>query len=882
MKLKKILKITGITLLVIFFLLLAIPFAFQGQIKDMVKTFINNNLNAKVEFSDVSLSLIRSFPQAHVTVDDLVITNFEPFEGETFATIKNIAFTMSVKELFKTANEAPIIVNSIAVDQALLTIKTDALGNNNYDITKEKENTSASNSSESGFSFNIEGYKINNSALTYLDDISNTQIYISELNHTGNGTFSKEQSQLDTETTANVSMIIDSTKYLNQNKIKLDALIGMNLKEQKYTFMENKGFINQLPLVFDGYVQILKDGQDMDITFENPESSFKDFLAVIPEAYSKNIENVETSGDFKVNGIVKGKMSETTIPTLDISISSNNASFKYPELPKRVSNITIDAAIKNTTGNVDDTFIDIKTLNFKIDDDVFKSNAVIRNLTKNMLVNANIDGTLNLANLTKAYPIDFDKQLSGILKAKLNTAFDMNAIETNAYQRIKNSGNMSIRDFVFSSEDIVNPIQINTADMTFNPGNVSLNSFDAKTGTSDFKATGTIKNLLGFLLSDKKLQGNFDVNSNNFVVSDFMIEDESAANDSNKTTTEAESLRIPDFLDCTINAKAKTVVYDNLILKDVNGTLIIKDQEANLKSLTSNLFDGVLALTGTVSTKTDTPSFDLNIGADGLDIAQSFKSLELLQNLAPIAKILQGKLNTTIKLQGTLDSEFTPNLNTVSGDAFAELLTTSINKNEASIVSQLDNALTFIDFNKLDLKDIRTQLNFSNGQVNVKPFNLKYKDIDIVVSGSHGFDKTLKYDAIFQVPAKYLGSDVNQLLGKINDPQVNKIKIPVTANITGNYTSPKVQTDLTSGVTNLTKQLIEIEKQKLINKGKDQVNDLIGDLLGGSKNETTKDPNSVKNDTTKTPTVDPIKNTVNDLLGGLLNGKKKKKDSVKN
>ncbi|WP_298900356.1 AsmA family protein [uncultured Psychroserpens sp.] len=876
---KKALKITGITLLIIFFLLIAIPFAFQNQIKDMVKNFINENLNAQVEFSDVSLSFIRSFPQAHVSVDDLVITNYKPFENETFATAKNIAFTMSVKELFKNTNDDPIVVNSIAIDQALLTLKTDPLGNNNYDITKEKDNSTATTDSENGFAFNIEDYKINNSAFTFLDEKSNTQIYISELNHSGNGSFSEEKSELDTHTTAHVSMSIDSTQYLNQNTIKLDALIGLNLKEQTYTFMENKGFINQLPLVFDGYIQQLEDGQDIAITFENPESSFKDFLAVIPEAYSKNIDNVETSGDFKVNGTIKGKVTETTIPHLDINISSNNASFKYPDLPKRVNNITINTAIKNTTGNSDDTYIDIKTLNFKIDNDVFKSSAQIRNLAKNMLVSAYVDGTLNLANLTKAYPIELDKQLSGILKGKLNTSFDMNAIETNAYQRIKNTGSVSISDFVFSSEDIVNPIQINNANMTFNPGNVKLNSFDAKTGTSDFKATGTIKNLLGFLLSDKNLQGQFNVNSNTFVVSDFMVEDETASQNSNKTTADSESLKIPDFLDCTINANAKTVVYDNLTLKDVNGTLLIKDQEADLKNLTSSLFNGVMALTGKVSTKTDIPVFDLNLGAEDFDISQSFKDLELLQNLAPIAKILQGKLSTVIKLQGTLDHEFTPNLNTISGDAFAELLTSNITQNEA-ILGKLSNALKFIDFNKLDLKALKTRLDFSNGMVNVKPFNLKYDDIDIVVSGSHGFDKSLNYNLVFDVPAKYLGSDVNQLIGKINDPEVNTITIPVSANITGSYTNPQVQTDLTSAVSNLTKKLFEIQQEKLLNQGKDKINDLLGGILGDSKKDTPKNSPEIKNDTTKT--TDPLKEGVKDLLGGLLKNRKKKKDTVKN
>ena len=63
----------------------------------------------------------------------------------------------------------------------------------------------------------------------------------------------------------------------------------MDLDNSKYTFKDNKALINQLPIEFKGYVQLLENGQDIDISFENPGSSFKDFLAVIPEAYSKNI-----------------------------------------------------------------------------------------------------------------------------------------------------------------------------------------------------------------------------------------------------------------------------------------------------------------------------------------------------------------------------------------------------------------------------------------------------------------------------------------------------------------------------------------------------------------------------------------------------------------
>lgn len=864
---KKKLKIIGISFLILLLLLIASPFIFQSQIKDMVKNFINNNVNAKVEFNDVDLSFIRSFPQANVTLDNLVITNFEPFKNDTLARVKQLSLDMSVKELFKTASEDPIIVNSINVDDALINLKTNKDGQVNWDIAKENtNNTSSDTSNNDGFAFDIENYSINNSAFNYIDESANTLIKVTNINHTGNGIFSGDTSELDTKTEANVTFNIDSTEYLSNNLIKLDALIDLDIPNQTYTFKDNKGFVNDLPLQFKGYVKQLEDGQEIDISFENPGSSFKEFLAVIPKTYAKNLNNVNTTGNFKVNGVIKGKVTEETIPTLDINILSDNASFKFADLPKRVENININAQIKNETGLVDDTYVNLNALNFKIDQDVFKSSATIKHLTTNMLVNANIDGVLNLANITKAYPIELENELKGILKAKLKTSFDMNAIETNAYERIKNNGMVSVSGFEFSSADIVNPINISNAEVNFNPGTIKLDKFNATTGQSDLNATGTINNLLGFLLSDKKLKGDFNVNSNKFVVSDFMIEGGSEA-PVNQSTEPDTALKIPEFLDCNVTANATTVVYDNLTLKDVKGSLNIADGKAQLNNMTSSIFDGNLSLNGLVDTTKEQSTFKMQLGASNFNISESFNGLDMLQALAPIAKALEGKLNSSIDISGTLGQDFTPILNTISGDAFAELLTGEFKPKNEQLFTALENKLSFLDFSKLNLKDLTAKLSFNNGQVNVQPFDIKYKDIKMTIGGSHSFSNTMNYQVVIDVPAKYLGSDVNALINKINDPAVNNITIPVTASVSGNTTKPQVSTDLTSGVKALTQQLVEIQKQKLINQGKGKLNDAIGNILNN---------NNQSSDSTSTTTNNPVK----DVIGGLLGGNKPK-DSTK-
>lgn len=897
---KKALKITGITLLVLLAIIIAVPLFLQGKIEEMIKTKVNNSINATFDFEDADLSLLKSFPYANVELTNLSLVNKAPFEGDTLFASSEIELSMSIKELFKSADE-PIVIKTLNIDKAKLHIKADAEGNANYDIAKESNEPASTSSEESSsnFTLNMDSYAITNSNITYEDLASGMKLDISEMNHSGTGDLSLEKSELKTLTDALVSFEMDSTQYLNRNKINLDALIGIDLTENKYTFLENKALVNQLPLVFDGFVKVNEDNQEVDITFKTPSSDFKNFLAVIPEAYSANIENVQTTGNFEVNGEFKGIVDDEHIPTFKIAINSENASFKYPDLPKSVRNVYIDTEINNETGITEDTYVNINRLSFLIDEDKFNLNAKIRELMGNTKVNAHMDGRINLANISQAYPMPENYNLKGILNADVTTAFDMASLEKKQYQNTKTNGKASVSGFEYASEELKNPVVINTAAVTFNPNTVTLDAFQGKTGSTDFDAKGTLTNLLGFMFNDEDIEGNFTLSSNQLALNDFMVEEteesenEGSDQETGSTTSGEERIKIPSFLDCTIDASANTVVYDNLNLKNVKGTLVIKDETATVKNLTSNLFGGTLGLNGSVSTKQEASTFDINLGMNNFNIGESFAGLELFKVLTPLATAIQGKLNSDIKISGNLKDDFTPNLATISGNLLAELLNPTVDTEKAPLVSALDSKLSFLNTKEINLDGLKTALTFDNGTVKVKPFTLNYKDIAINVDGSHSFDKQLNYSATLNVPAKYLGTEVTKLISQLNDDSVGEVTIPVTANIGGNFTNPSVNTDLTSGVKTLTSKLVEMQKQKLVNQGKDKVKDLLSDAFkkDGSDTTTTKSDGvkeaignilGAKKDTATTDSVpkkeDEVKEAAKSILGGLL--KKKKKDTV--
>ena len=872
--LKKILKIIGVLILLLVVALFAAPFLFKDQIKTKISEAINAKVDAKVSFAEADLSLFKNFPNANVTLEKLVIINKAPFQGDTLISLGELNLKMSIKELFKGKNEA-IAIDGISSKNGLINIIFNKDGIANYDIALKDEKT-IDDGKSSPLSLKIQNYKVENFKLRYFDESSKIKMVIDSLNHEGTGDFTAQKLDLVTKSTAKVSLDMDKVNYMKNVALTLDAVLGIDLEKSKYTFKENKALINQLPLEFDGFIQMVEAGQEYDLKFKTPTSSFKNFLGVIPSAYAANLDNVKTTGDFTVVGFAKGLYSDTTVPKFNIDIVSNNASFKYPDLPKSVQNIVIDTRIINETGILNDTYVSLDNLSFKIDQDVFNAKANIRNITQNAIVDAALKGTINLANLSKAYPIKLDKPLSGILKADVTTKFDMQSVEKSQYQNINNAGTMSLSGFNYVDEN-GKKMNISNALVQFNPSQVNLKELNATTGKSDISVTGILENFYGFIFKNQELKGNFNMNSKQLAVDDFMTAGEESKTDSKK----ADAMKIPAFLNCTLTAKATTVLYDNLTLKDVSGKLIVKDEKVTFENVKTAIFGGRIDMNGAVSTKGKTPVFNMDLKLNQVDIAQSFTQLDLLKKIAPIAGIINGKLNSSIKLNGNLDAtELTPDLKTLTGDLLGQLLSTTVNSSNSTLLTALGSNIKFIDVNKINLNDLKAALTFKDGKVNVKPFDINYKDIKATIGGTHGFDQSMNYNLKFEVPTKYLGSEANALIAKLSPAEAEKVQsIPINALLVGNFTNPKITTDINSAVTKLTTQLVNQQKDRLVKQGTSALTDLLN--KNKKLGDTTKTVLPATKEEVKTKVKEEVKTKASDLLNGFFNKKKKPADTTK-
>ncbi|UOQ66219.1 hypothetical protein [Hymenobacter volaticus] len=109
------------------------------------------------------------------------------------------------------------------------------------------------------------------------------------------------------------------------------------------------------------------------------------------------------------------------------------------------------------------------------------------------------------------------------------------------------------------------------------------------------------------------LRGNLTVNSQRFNMNEWMVDEVSAkpttgataATKASATATKADGvLQIPKEFDLTLNTNVGQVIYDNLKLDNVKGTVGVRDETATLQGLTFNTLGVRLAPTARTAAKT--------------------------------------------------------------------------------------------------------------------------------------------------------------------------------------------------------------------------------------------------------------------------------------
>ncbi len=565
---KKLLIGFGIFFLVLLGAIIAIPYFFKGELLELAKTEINKNVDAKVDFKDVNLSLIKSFPDFTFSLEELDIAGVERFEGVPLAKMERLDLTL---DLMSVINGDKVEIKKVGLVKPDINVMVTRDGAANYDIAKP---TDASTSEEetsgeaTSFEVGLNEYYITDGRLVYDDKPGGTYLKIEGLNHSGSGNFTEAIYDIATRTKIDkLTAVSGGVGYLNKANLDADLTVNADMNSNTFTLKENSIRLNALKINADGQVAMKGNDVNVDLKFDAPSSEFKHLLSMIPGAYTKDFEGVKADGTFKFNGFAKGTYNEKRLPAFGLDLNIGNGSFQYPDLPMGMKDIKTNIKVNSPSSDLDKMTVDIPSFHMLLGANPFDATLNLKTPISDPDVDSKVKGKIDLADLAKAFPMEGVQSLKGIINADVATKTKMSYIDNEQYDKVDMAGALQVQGVDYVADGMPK-VSISNMEMDFTPQNVNLKDFTAILGKSDIKANGTLDNILAYFAPDKTMKGTLKLRSKFFDANEWMGEEETAspqpATGENPAETPEGESEIFDRFDFTLDAEMNEIAYDDL------------------------------------------------------------------------------------------------------------------------------------------------------------------------------------------------------------------------------------------------------------------------------------------------------------------------------
>ena len=945
-----------------------IPYVYKDEIVEKLKITLNEQLNAKVDFDDIDLSIISSFPNARVDIENLSVTGIEQFADTKLFQANHTMLDVSLSSLIN--DDIPYQLREVTLDKANVLVIVSKDGSANYAITKESEGEQAE------YVLDLDKYEINDSKITYIDQSSKLKMVIDQLDHSGKGRFTENVYDLDTYSeSGSMTVTSEGVSYIKNARAKLDAIINIDLLNEKYTLKDNKLSLNELNLDADGHVKMKGDDIFVDAKIKGLEDNFRSYLSVVPNAYVGQFANVSTEGKGALSINIKGTYNAINkrFPALDLDLNISDAFVKYHNMPQAIEDIFATIQIDAKEGDYSDLIVNIPTAKARVGDDPIEGKLVISDSTGDPNLNGFVNADIDLRNWKSAIPAEMINDMDGTIKGDMSFGAKVSDIESSNYSALALKGNIAVNninikrendpdlivesgtikatpkvldiemqgmrygksDFEFST-NLKDPLMlaINTdepilADINIDAGTLDIDeilSLSSESNTSseasttsgfnivqskinltakadqivytdqawkniklegqldgdkinittasammkdnDINLKGTLNNPMGYAEGTDQLTGKLDITSNRLNMNDFIVaSDEESA---------SSIFLVPENIDVDIMASIKDLTYTNMNMVNSKASIQVKNQVANIMSMTTNTLGGEIAMRGKYdSNNTEKPAFDMMLDFNKIKFEEAFENMETMQKLAPIAKYIAGFFNSTLAFKGILGEDMIPDLNSLNASGFIETFSSSIN--DFSVLDGLGEKLGIDELKSIGLENTKNWFEIVDGMVELKPKTFEVKGIDMAIAGTHGYGRDMNYFLEMKVPREMLKQNVvtgilNQGMTKV-EAEAAKYGIAIGSGdyinlevgITGSMQSPKYSIKPVGYESGGIKQAVEAEIDNQIQAVKDSVNTVISETK-----ETIKDTVT----TVVNETIDSAKTVVNTKVNEV-------KDSVK-
>lgn len=801
----KVLGILAVVVVTLFSILLIAAKLVENTVRDRIVAEINKTVTVPIQVKgDIDFSIVRHFPSASLTfkqvsIDDRLRKGKKLMEVEEFSLLCNL-FSLFGKEPEFT---------KVVISNGQLSMYTDANGKNNFNIFGKSEGESALQS------IKLKKAQIKNVRYTYNDKSQRTITDLRLKDAIFRGNFGQDMFSLDAYGKIFVyGITVAGEPYMSGKNIGIDASMEVDKKQGRYAFTRGKLDIEKSEFTITGFFTLLKNATQLNFSLKNSGKDIANLLSLLPAQIQENMAGAAGTGEYAIEADIKGKLSKTTYPVINVKADLKDSEIKFGRYNKFLKKVNASAKYESDAqGN---NLLVISNFNCTLNDLPFQVSLTLKDLS-NPTFDFYANGVLHLAEIASFIPDSVLQEPDG--KIHFNK-FHLKGKKSD-FTEPENSSLTGSGDFRFDGAEFrQNGITYGNINGLLKYENqvIEAQGLTLNFLSTDFAFTGSISNLFAYVYMvsqrrtspDVVLGINGAVKMNTFNLTGIL----EAYDKKNKPAQQRRKVNIRDIFNMrgNLQVEVKRFVYKQMEFKELAAGIQMAPGLIRINSLNAGAMGGEVKVNGLISFLPDAFNMNCNITAVQMEIPKIFKQCENFGQTTLTDKHLKGTLTAALTLNATW-----LNYKDIDQNSLAAVVDFDVKHGELIKFEPLRAASKFIRVEELEhirFSDLTNTIRIADKKIEIPQFEIKSSALNLIFSGTHNFDNIVDYHFkvnLHKVLAQKFNRNVKEVQYIEEDPYEG---LNIFLTMTGPLDNPSIKYDK-QGAKNKIKDDFKKQKDEL-------------------------------------------------------------------
>lgn len=710
----------------------------QDKVADIILMSLSNNISTKFETGSVRLSFIRRFPKASLDLKNVVVRSSPGFDRKCFGRTDTdtLLAAGSVKMEFRIRNiiNGYYNIERIRVRNARLKILTDTSGMVNYEIRSLNQTTQGNE-----LVINLDGINLSNVETIY--DNRATKLIISGIMENGRIRSRITGNNIDFTGKGDLKIDLFSLYDFRISKnISSRVNVILNKSDEGIRFEKSSFVFDDNEFIMDGFVSA---DNLLDISVKGENIDIAGLKAYLPDRFLEKAKEYNPRGMLALDGTIRGKVSRTVNPGINIAFSLKNGNVSYKPSSSGIQNVSFDGSFTNGREMTPGTST-LKIGNFR-----------------GRLGSSDYTGSLVLSDFTSP---DCSLELKGrLIAGEIAEFFNLNTVsaaEGSVDMHIRTKGKIpAIRNL--SLTDIFGII--NEGRLGFNSFGMNLNNNRIRignvTGQILFSGNITAKDLdLTYMGQRMRINGSFTglpqwaagknatLTASGSLSSDRISLDAFFPEKTGQGSKEENKkpFAFPDNVILDFGFSIADLEYRDFRARNVSGKMSYKPRTVNFNNLNINSLDGLISGDGYFLQNAD-KSYIMK-GGFSIEKVNVKKAFIVFNNFGQNfirSENLEGLLSGSLAILIPMDPELKASARTVTAEGKYILEQGALLNFEP--VRKLSDFIDITELENIRFEELENDFFIRNNSLYIPAMDVRSSAADLSVNGRHGFDNKYEY-----------------------------------------------------------------------------------------------------------------------------------------